>query len=140
MNENIERILYIGFAVVLLGIAFSFFFANYNSYRGYAAKGSTVLNEDRIVVVSEGEIKDEVKGTEVVHQVLEVKRLEEYSELFDFYSDSIVLSSRNYSQIWVSGINAIDIDTLDIECASYYSVEYEKDYSGQIIKTQYTLN
>ena len=38
MSGNIEKILYLGLAVVLLGMAFTFFFSGYNNYRDYITK------------------------------------------------------------------------------------------------------
>ena len=63
MSGNIERILYLGLAVVLLGLALTFFFSDYNNYRDYIAKSNAILNEDRMVAVAEGKGKYPIKGT-----------------------------------------------------------------------------
>ncbi len=140
MSSNIEKILYIGLAVLLLAIAFTFFFSCYNNYQDYIKKSNAILNEDKIVATSEGKEKQPgIKGTEITHQVLEVKRQERNSDLFGLYSDSIVSSHQCHTEIWVSGRNATDIEISDIENHSFYTIKFEKDYSGQIIKIQYTL-
>ena len=139
MSSNIEKILYIGLAVLLLGIAFTFFFSGYNNYQDHITKSNAVLNEDRMAAPSEGEGKSEIRGSEVIHQVLEAKRLENNSKLTEVYSDSIESTQQSHAEIWVSGENAVDIEMSDIDNAAFYSVEFEKDHSGQIIKIQYTL-
>ncbi|NLE25621.1 MAG: hypothetical protein GX625_09820 [Clostridiaceae bacterium] len=138
MSSNIEKILYIGLAVLLLGIAFSFFFLSYNNYQDHITKSNAVLNEDRMAAASEGEGKSEIKGSEVIHQVLEAKRLDNNSKLMEVYSDSIS-SHQSHAEIWVSGENAVDIEMSDIDNAAFYNVEFEKDHSGRIIKIHYTL-
>ncbi len=139
MSSNIEKILYIGLAVLLLGIAFVFFFSGYNNYQSYITKSNVIISEDRMAASSGGEGKSEIKGPEVIHQVLEAKRLENNSKLLEVYTDSIESSQQSHAEIWVSGENAKDIETSDIDNAAFYSVECEKDHSGQITKIQYTL-
>lgn len=139
MSSNIEKILYIGLAVLLLGIAFTFFFSSYNNYQDHITKSNVVLNDDRMAEASEGEGKSEIRGSEVIHQVLEAKRLENNSKLREVYSDPIESSQQSHAEIWVSGENAVYIETSDIDNAAFYNVEFEKDHSGQIIKIHYTL-
>lgn len=139
MSSNIEKLLYIGLAVLLLGIAFTFFFSCYNSYRDYIARSNLIINEDRTTSVFEGEEKPGIKGAEIIHQVLELKRQERNSELLGLYSEPIVSPHQYHAQMWISGRNATGIEISDIEYHSFYSVNVEKDCLGQIIKIQYTL-
>lgn len=139
MSGNVDRILYLGLAVVLLGLAFTFFFSNYNNYRDYIAKSNAAINSDRMVSNAEEKGNYAIKGTEVIHQVLETKRLEKNIELLGVYSDSIISSYQSHAGIWVSGIDAANVETSDLNHASFYDIKFEKDDSGRIVKVQYTL-
>ncbi|HHU90220.1 MAG TPA: hypothetical protein GXZ22_04065 [Clostridiaceae bacterium] len=139
MSGNIEKILYLGLAVVLLGMAFTFFFSGYNNYRDYITKSNIIINDDRMVAITEGKDKSVINGTEVIHQVLEFQKLEQNNQLLDFYSDLTESPYQSQAEIWVSGIYAIDIKTSDVDAASLYGIVFEKDNSGQIIKVQYSL-
>ncbi len=139
MNANIEKILYLGVGVLLLGIAFVFFFSGYNRCRGYIEKNNAILSEDRIVTVIEGKGNFEIRGTEVIHQVLQAKKLQESNKLLELYSDALI-PYQSFAEIWVSGKSADDIKISDIDAASSYGVEFKKDNYGRIIKIQYTLN
>lgn len=92
-----------------------------------------------MIAAFEGEGASEIRGSEVIHQVLEAKRLEKNSKMLDIYSDQIVSSHQSHAEIWVLEENAIDMEIADIDKAAFYSVEFEKDYSGRILKIQYTL-
>ena len=139
MSGNIERILYLGLAVVLLGLALTFFFSDYNNYRDYIAKSNAILNEDRMVAVAEGKGKYQIKGTEVIHQLLETKRLERNNEVLSMYSDSIESLYQSHAEIWVCGKDAASVDISDVNHASFYDIEFDKDDSGRIVKVKYTL-
>ena len=139
MSGNLERILYLGLAVVLLGLAFTFFFSGYNNFRDYITQSSEIINDDRMVTVTEGKEKYPIKGTEVIHQLLETKRLEKNSEVLSLYSDSIESSNQGHVEIWVSGKDASDVETSEVNHFSYYDIEFEKHNSGRIVKVKYTL-
>ncbi len=139
MSGNIERILYLGLAVVLLGLALTFFFSDYNNYRDYIAKSNAILNEDRMVAVAERNGKYPIKGTEVIHQLLETKRLERNNEVLSMYSDSIESLYQSHAEIWVCGKDAASVDISDVNHASFYDIEFDKDDSGRIVKVKYTL-
>ena len=139
MSGNIERILYLGLAVVLLGLALTFFFSDYNNYRDYIAKSNAILNEDRMVAIAEGKGKYPIKGTEVIHQLLETKRLERNNEVLSMYSDSIESLYQSHAEIWVCGKDAASVDISDVNHASFYDIEFDKDDSGRIVKVKYTL-
>lgn len=74
MNGNIEKILYIGVGVLLLGVAFMFFFSGYNLCKNYVEKNNEILSEDRMVTISKGKDNFEIRGAEVIHQVIQAKK------------------------------------------------------------------
>jgi len=139
MSGNIERMLYLGLAVVLLGLAFTFFFSDYNNFQDYIAKSSAIINEDRMVTITEGKGKYPIKGTEVIHQLLETRKLEKNSEVLSLYSDSIESLYQSHAEIWVCGRDASNVETSDVNHASFYDIEFDKDDLGLIIKVKYTL-
>jgi hypothetical protein len=138
MNGNIEKILYIGVGVLLLGVAFMFFFSGYNLCKNYVEKNNEILSEDRMVTISKGKDNFEIRGAEVIHQVIQAKKLEEQKRLSELYSDSIV-SYQSSAQIWISGRNTEEIKTSDIDEDSFYDVEIKKDFFGRITEIKYNL-
>lgn len=138
MNGNIEKILYIGVGVLLLGVAFMFFFSGYNLCKDYVGKNNEILSEDRMVTISERRDDFEIRGAEVIHQVIQAKKLEEKKRLLELYSDSIV-SYQSCAQIWVSGRSAEEINTSDIDEDSFYDIEIKKDFFGRITEIKYNL-
>lgn len=139
MNDSIEKILYLGAGVLLLGMAFVFFFSNYNLLQEYIEKNNKVMIEDKTVIISEGNDGYPITGVEVIHQVIDAKKRKERGGLFDLYSGSISSPHLTPAEIWVSGENTDHIEVTEIHNASFYVVKFEKDTSGNIIRIHYTL-
>jgi hypothetical protein len=139
MNSKIERLLYTGVGVLLLVIAFVFFFDSYNMFQDYIKKHNTVLGEDKTVMLIEGKACSQITGSEVIHQILQAKEREENDNPYNLYSGSISSSSPYSAEILISGTDAMDIDISQIHAESFYDVEIEKDCSGKIKRIQYTL-
>ncbi|NLX64070.1 MAG: hypothetical protein GX022_04755 [Clostridiaceae bacterium] len=139
MSGNIERVLYLDLAVVLLGLALTFYFSDYNNYRDYIAQSSALINDDRMVAVTGGKGEYPIKGTEVIHQLLEAKRLVKNSEVLRLYSDSIESSYQSNAEICICGRDAANVEISDVNHALFYDIEFDKDNSGRIIKVKYIL-
>ncbi|MGI6085576.1 MAG: hypothetical protein ACOYIF_09045 [Acetivibrionales bacterium] len=139
MNSNIEKILYIGTGVLLLVMAFTFFFSNYNLYQEYIEKNNKVMSEDKTVTISEGNEDFPIAGAEVIHQVINAKKSQDREDVFDLYSGSALSTHLKAAEIWVSGKNANYMEVSEINEASFYVVKLEKDTSGNIIGIHYTL-
>lgn len=139
MNTNIEKALYLGVGVLLLALAFTFFFSSYRQHRAYIGESLRIINEDRIVTISEENVDSYISGYELIHLILEEKKRTEEGMLSHFYSDDSVNPYKNNSYLWVSGKMAFDMDLSQIDPAMFYVASYEKDSWGKVNKVHYTV-
>ncbi len=137
MNQNIEKILYLGAGLLLFALALTAFFSYYDHYQDYIHQGEKFMLEDTSIYISEESVPLEAIGPEVLHQVLEKRKRDETTRLYSHYGSMSTPSGIVCPEILVEGVKAMDLDlSLFNQDQSFYVV-YEIDPSGEITLIHY---
>ncbi|NMA67141.1 MAG: hypothetical protein GX957_13070 [Clostridiaceae bacterium] len=138
MSSNVEKALSLGFSVMLLALAFSMFFSMHGDFEEYLSRGNRKIESESLAILKSHEIFKEIKGSEVLHQLAQVRLQTNLYELGSEYFDNIKFSQE--AELYVNGVEASTIDLSDVGLEDLYSVRYEFNTSGKIKSIYYDLD
>ncbi|MGI6049345.1 MAG: hypothetical protein ACOYEI_00735 [Acetivibrionales bacterium] len=136
MNTNLRKFLYLGAGMLLFALALTQFFVNYHSYQAYVDTSINMSQQDRVVTVLEDNPCTYVHGYDLIHLILEEQKRVGLEKLNKEYYDVEPPLQRGCS-IWIGSEEAYLTDPSKVDLNALYTVSYEFDTHGNVVKAYY---
>lgn len=150
MNQNLEKMLYLGTGLLLCLVSLNLFFNHYEVFQSYISSREHQVQEDKLVSLEQDSIDRGISYEEVIFMVLEAKKQKEASELSGLYASTpylydpvsttpgAVSTGTPFPEIRVNGVKAEELDLQTLKSDMVFQCSYQTDAQGRIIVLSYT--
>ena len=112
-------------------------FSSYIKLEEYISLVNRKLENNSPVILNNHEIFTEIKGSEVLHQVAQMKEQTKLYKIGSTYYNHTLPAQE--AEIFINGVEANQTDISDIRPEDLYSVRYEFDQTGRLRAVCYDL-